>query len=104
MLIDRERYEREFHCFKQLCSPVAAITGPWNCILYRDILLLKAYSCSRRFSSNCVADAAPKHSSGCGFMLTNLRHNSARGSFCAMRTSSKENNLDEVMRIILITS
>ena len=63
--------------FKQLCSPIAAITGPWNCVLCRDILLLKAHSCSRRFSSNCVGDAAPKHSSGCGFVLTNLRHNSA---------------------------
>ena len=62
--------------FKQLCSPVAAITGPWNCVLYRDILLLKAHSCNRRFSSNCVGDVAPKHSGGCGFVLTNLCHNS----------------------------
>ena len=46
--------------FKQLCSPVATITGPWNCVLYRDIHLLKAHSRSRNFSSNCVGDAAPK--------------------------------------------
>ena len=46
--------------FKQLCSPVAAITGPWNCVLYRDSLLLKAHLRSRNFSSNCVGDAAPK--------------------------------------------
>ena len=52
--------------FKQLCSCVAAITGPWNCVVYRDIRLLKAHSCSS-FSSNCVGDAAPKHS---GFVLT----------------------------------
>ena len=70
--------------FKQLCSPVAAITGPWNCVLYRDILLLKAHLCSCRFSSNCVGDAAPKHSSGCGFVLTNLCHNSVQGPICAM--------------------
>ena len=74
--------------FKQLCSPATAVTGPWNCVLYRGILLLKAHSCSRRFSSNYVGDVAPKHSSGCGFVLTNLRHNSARGSICAMCTSS----------------
>ena len=61
--------------FKQLCSPVA---GPYNCVIYRDIRLLKAHSCSRRFSSNCVGDVAPKRSSGCGFVLTNLRHTSAR--------------------------
>ena len=36
--------------FKQLCSRVAAITGPWNCVAYRDIRLLQAHSCSRRFS------------------------------------------------------
>ena len=42
--------------FKQLCSRVAAITGPWNCVVYRDI---------RGFSGNCVGDAA---SSGCGFV------------------------------------
>ena len=65
--------------FKQLCSRVAAITGPWNCVVYRDIRLLKAHPCSSSFSSNCVGDAAPKRSSGCGFVLTNLRHTSARG-------------------------
>ena len=59
--------------FKQFCSPVAAVTGPCNCVVYRDILLLKAHSCSR--------DAAPKHSSACGFVLTNLPHTSARGPF-----------------------
>ena len=52
--------------FKQFCSPVAAITGPWNCVVYRDIRLLKAHSYSRHFSS----DAALKRSSGCGFVLT----------------------------------
>ena len=26
--------------FKQLCSRVVAITGPWNCVVYRDIRLL----------------------------------------------------------------
>ena len=57
--------------FKQLCSPVAAITGPWKCIVYRDIRHLKANSCSRRFSSYCVGDVAPKRSCGCGFVLTN---------------------------------
>ena len=46
--------------FKQLYSPVAAITGPLNCVVYRDIRLLKANSCSHRFSSNCVGDVAPK--------------------------------------------
>ena len=56
-------------CFKQLCSPVAAINGPWNCVLYRDIRLLKAHLCSHRFSSNCVGYVAPKRSSGCGFVL-----------------------------------
>ena len=74
--------------FKQLCSSVAAITGPCNCVVYRDIRLLKADSCSRRFSSNCVGDVAPKRSSGCGFVLTIIRHTSARGLICAMRTSS----------------
>ena len=49
--------------FKQLCSPVAAITGPWNCVLYRDILL-KAHSHSR---GRCGS----KDCSGCGFVLTN---------------------------------
>ena len=52
---------------KQLCSPVAA---PWNCVVDRDIHLLKAHSCCRSFSSNCVQDAAPKSSSGYGFELT----------------------------------
>ena len=55
---------------QQLCSPVAAIAGPWNCVVDRDIRLLKAYPCCRGFSSNCVGDAAPKRSSGCGFVLT----------------------------------
>ena len=71
--------------FKQLCSPVAAISGPWNCVVYGDIRLLKAHSCSRCFSNNCVGDAAPKRSCGCGFVLTNLCHISAQ---CAMCTSS----------------
>ena len=44
--------------FKQFCSRVAAITGPCNCVDYRDIRLLKAHLCSRNFSSNCVGDAA----------------------------------------------
>ena len=79
--------------FKQLCSPVAAITGPWNCVVYRDIRLLKARSCSCRFSSNCVGDAAPKYSSGCGFVLTSLRHNCVRGPICTMRTSSNVGTL-----------
>ena len=64
--------------FKQLCSPVVAIIGSWNCVVYRGTRLLKARLCSRHFSSNCVGDAAPKCSSGCGFVLTNLRHNCAR--------------------------
>ena len=63
--------------FKQLCSPVAAITGPWNCVVNRDIHLLKDNSCSRSFSSNCVGDAAPKRSCGCGFVLTNVHPTSA---------------------------
>ena len=62
--------------FKQLCSRVAAIAGPWNYVVYGDIRLLKAHS---SFSGNCMGDAAPKRSSGCGFVLTNLRHISARG-------------------------
>ena len=66
--------------FKQLCSPVTAITGPWNCVVYRDIHLLKANSCSLSFTSNCVGNAAPKRSCGCFFfLLANLRHTSARG-------------------------
>ena len=24
--------------FKQLCTPIAAITGPWNCVLYRRLV------------------------------------------------------------------
>ena len=32
MRIDRQQ---------QLCSHVVAITGPWNCVVYRDIRLLK---------------------------------------------------------------
>ena len=72
--------------FKQFCSPVAALTGPWNCVVYRDIRLLKAHLCNRHFSSNYVGDAAPKNSSGRGFMLTNFCHTSARGLICAMRS------------------
>ena len=64
--------------FKQLCSPVAAITGPWNCVVYRDIRLLKVHSCSRSSSSNCVGGAAPKRSSGYGFVLTIIHHTSAQ--------------------------
>ena len=63
---------------KQLCSPVAVITGPWNCVVYRDIRLLKANSCSRHFSSNCVGDAAPKRSSGCCFMLVIKRQSQSQ--------------------------
>ena len=63
--------------FKHLCSPVAAIIGSCNCVIYRDIRLLKGDSSSRRFYSDCVGDAAPKRSSGCDFVLTNLRHTSA---------------------------
>ena len=70
--------------FKHLCSPVAPITDPWKCVVYKDICLLKAHSSSRRFSSNCVGDAAPKRFSGCGFVLTIIRHTSARGPICAM--------------------
>ena len=44
MRIDCERYKREFQ---------ATITGPWNCVVNRDIHLLKAHSCS---SSNCVGN------------------------------------------------
>ena len=69
---------------KQLCCPVAAITGPWNCVVYRDIRLLKAHSCSRSFSSNCVGDAAPNYSSVYGFVLTILGHTSVQGLICAM--------------------
>ena len=87
MQIDRERTNMSLN-FKQLCSPVAAITGPWNCVVYRDICLLKAHSCSHRFSSNCVGDAAPKRSSGCGFVLTIIRHTSAQGPICAMHIPS----------------
>ena len=39
--------------FEQLCSRVAAITGPWNCVVYRDIRLLKAHSC--RVASPAIA-------------------------------------------------
>ena len=74
--IDHERYEHEFQATL--------------CVVYRDIRLLKADLCSRCFSSNCMGDAAPKHSIGCGFVLTNSRHTSARGPICAMRTSSKK--------------
>ena len=30
--------------FKQFCSPVATISGPRKCVVYRDIRLLKAHS------------------------------------------------------------
>ena len=53
--------------------------------VYRDIRLLKAHLYSRSFSSNCVGDAAPKHSSGCGFVLTIICHTSTQGLICAMR-------------------
>ena len=56
---------------------------------------MQAHSCSRRFSSNYVGDATPKHSSGCGFLLTNLRHNSAQGPICAMHTSSFMKKVEE---------
>ena len=39
--------------FKQLCSRVVAITGPWICVVYRDIRLLKAHS--RRVASPVIA-------------------------------------------------
>ena len=39
--------------FKQLCSCVAAIAGPWNCVVYRDIRLLNAHSC--RVASPAIA-------------------------------------------------
>ena len=41
--------------FKQLCSCVAAITGPWNCVVYRGIHLLKAHLC--RVASPAIARA-----------------------------------------------
>ena len=57
--------------FNQLCSPVATITGPCNCVVYRDIHhLLKATSRSHSFCSNCVGDAAHKRSCGCDFVVT----------------------------------
>ena len=59
--------------FKEVCSPVVAITGPSNCVVYRDILLQKAHLCSCSLSRNCVGDAA----SGCGIVLTIIRHSSA---------------------------
>ena len=62
--------------FKQLCSRVAAITGPWNCVVYRDIRLLKAHS--RRVASPAIAWAM-QLLVGVVFVLTNLRHTSARG-------------------------
>ena len=31
------------------CSRVAAIAGPWNCVVYGDIRLLKAHSCRVAF-------------------------------------------------------
>ena len=71
--------------FKHLCSPAAPITGPWNCVVYRDIRPLKAHSSSRRFSSNCVGNVAPKRFSGCGFVLTMIGHTSAQGPICAIR-------------------
>ena len=63
--------------FKHLCSPVAPITGPWKCVVYREIRLLKAHSSSCRFSSNYVGNAAPKRFSGCGIVLTIIHHTSA---------------------------
>ena len=35
--------------FKQLCSPVAAITCSRDCVAYRGICLLKDHSCNRNF-------------------------------------------------------
>ena len=62
---------------QQPCSPVAAIVGPWNGVVDRDIRLLKVHSCCHSFSSICMGDAAPKRSSGCGFVLTiNFCHSS----------------------------
>ena len=69
--------------FKQIYSHVAAKTGPWNCVVYRDIRLLKDYLCLLR---QLCGDAAPKRSSGCGFLLTNLRHTSVRGHLCNVYT------------------
>ena len=67
-----------------------SIAGPCNCIVYRDSRLLKAHSYSRSLSSNCVGDAAPKRSSGCGFVLTIIHHTSVRGLICAMRIPSND--------------
>ena len=76
--IDRQRYEREFQ-FKQLCSRVAAITGPWNCVVYRDIRLLKAHSC--RVASPAIAWAMQL------LVLTNYVI-PLREAICAMRMPS----------------
>ena len=62
--------------FKRLCSRVAAIIGPWNCVVYRDIRLLKAHSC--RVASPAIAWAM-QLLVGVVFVLTNLCHTSARG-------------------------
>ena len=71
--------------FKRLCSRVAAIIGPWNCVIYRDIRLLKAHSC--RVASPAIAWAM-QLLVGVVFVLTNLRHTSARDYICAMRMAS----------------
>ena len=87
MEINRERYEREFQTTLRSCS-----SRNWPlelCCVQRHPSpeLQKARSCSRRFSSNCVGHAAPKRSSGCSFVLTNLRHNSPSAQ--CICTSSK---------------
>ena len=60
--------------FKQQLYSVAVIAGPWNCVVDRDIRLLKAHSCCRSFFRNSVGDVAPRCSSGCGFALTIVCH------------------------------
>ena len=70
--------------FKQLCSRVAAITGPWNCVVYRDIRLLKAHS--RRVASQAIAWAMQLL---VGVVLCQLTYViPLREAICAMRMPS----------------
>ena len=74
---------------QQLISSVAAIAGPWNCFVDRDIRLLKAHLCCRSFSSNCMGVTAPERSSACGFVVTiichTVCHTFVRGLIYSMR-------------------
>ena len=70
--------------FKQLCSCVAAITGPWNCVVYRDIRLLKAHPC--RIASPAIAWAMQLPNVPVGVVLCQLTYViPLHEAICAMR-------------------